>query len=175
MKLFANCQWSVTELIHLNHWIELHFYRKYISSAATGSTLNFLPSSVLSTILLFPYLEIEQEVVLENEVNLYKYVFPPFLKKATLAVIGNIQLLIRLWFQNIEVWTCKFEPLLYCTLCITFEMLTSKRVYYWNGSLNELKSYIEDNLCWKGVWKSPGGDVKQFVNTKYSFKWVNVS
>jgi hypothetical protein len=50
-------------------------------------------------------------------------------------------------------------------------MLTSKRVYYWNGSLNELKSYIEDNLCWKGVWKSPGGGVKQFVNTKYSFKW----
>ncbi len=50
-------------------------------------------------------------------------------------------------------------------------MLTSKRVYYWNGSLNELKSYTEDNLCWKGVWKSPGGDVKQFVNTNYSFKW----
>ncbi|CAB4013964.1 Hypothetical predicted protein, partial [Paramuricea clavata] len=25
-------------------------------------------------------------------------------------------------------------------------MLTSKRVYYWNGSLNELKSFIEDNL-----------------------------
>ena len=50
-------------------------------------------------------------------------------------------------------------------------MLTSKRVYYWNGSLNELKAYTEDNLCWKGVWKSPGGDVKQFVNTKYSFKW----
>jgi hypothetical protein len=50
-------------------------------------------------------------------------------------------------------------------------MLTSKRVYYWNGSLNELKSYIEDNLRWKGVWKSPGGGMKQFVNTKYSFKW----
>ena len=49
-------------------------------------------------------------------------------------------------------------------------MLTSKRVYYWNGSLNELKSFIEDNLCWKGVWKPPGGGVKQFVNTKYSFK-----
>ena len=39
----------------------------------------------------FAYLEIENEIVVKNEVNLYKYVFPPFLKKPTLAVIGNIQ------------------------------------------------------------------------------------
>lgn len=40
----------------------------------------------------FPYLEIEQEIVTnKTQVNLYKYIFPPFLKKPTLAVIGNIQ------------------------------------------------------------------------------------
>lgn len=40
----------------------------------------------------FPYLDVEAEIIKAgNEVNLYKYVFPPFLKKPTLAVIGNIQ------------------------------------------------------------------------------------
>lgn len=39
----------------------------------------------------FPYLEIEEEILHENKVNLYKYVFPTFLKQHTLAVIGNIQ------------------------------------------------------------------------------------
>lgn len=39
----------------------------------------------------FPYLEIEKEILNKNEVNLYKYVFPPFLKKSSLAIIGNVQ------------------------------------------------------------------------------------
>jgi dimethylaniline monooxygenase (N-oxide forming) len=58
-----------------------------------GSTVNNLDAVIFCTgyDMRFPYLEIEQEMVLKNEVNLYKYVFPPFLKKATLAVIGNIQ------------------------------------------------------------------------------------
>ena len=58
-----------------------------------GSTVNDLDAVIFCTgyDMRFPYLEIEQEMVLKNEVKLYKYVFPPFLKKPTLAVIGNIQ------------------------------------------------------------------------------------
>ena len=58
-----------------------------------GSTVDNLDAVVFCTgyDMRFPYLEIEQEIVARNEVNLYKYVFPPFLKKPTLAVIGNIQ------------------------------------------------------------------------------------
>ena len=58
-----------------------------------GSTVDNLDAVVLCTgyDMRFPYLEIEQEIVARNQVNLYKYVFPPFLKKRTLAVIGNIQ------------------------------------------------------------------------------------
>ena len=33
-------------------------------------------------------------------------------------------------------------------------MFTSERAYYGNGPLNVLKSFIEDNLCWKGIWMS---------------------
>jgi dimethylaniline monooxygenase (N-oxide forming) len=58
-----------------------------------GSTVNNLDAVIFCTgyDMRFPYLEIEEEVVLKNEVKLYKYVFPPSLKKPTLAVIGNVQ------------------------------------------------------------------------------------
>lgn len=40
----------------------------------------------------FPYLEIEHDIVKpENQIQLYKYVFPPLLEKPTLAVVGNVQ------------------------------------------------------------------------------------
>ena len=58
-----------------------------------GSTVNNVDAVIYCTgyDMRFPYLEIEQEILSENKVNLYKYVFPPFLKQPTLAVIGNIQ------------------------------------------------------------------------------------
>lgn len=40
----------------------------------------------------FPYLEIEQDIIKPgNQVQLYKYMFPPFLENPTLAVVGNVQ------------------------------------------------------------------------------------
>ena len=58
-----------------------------------GSTVNNIDAVIFCTgyDMRFPYLEIEKEMLLRNEVKLFKYVFPPFLKKPTLAVIGNIQ------------------------------------------------------------------------------------
>lgn len=58
-----------------------------------GSTVENVDTIIFSTgyDMRFPYLEIEEEILHENKVNLYKYVFPPFLKQQTLAVIGNIQ------------------------------------------------------------------------------------
>ena len=58
-----------------------------------GSTVDKLDAVIFCTgyDMRFPYLEIEPDIVAKNHVNLYKYVFPPFLKKPTLAIIGNIQ------------------------------------------------------------------------------------
>lgn len=58
-----------------------------------GSEVNNLDVVIFCTgyDMRFPYLEIEPEILVENKVNLYKFVFPPFLKRPTLAVIGNIQ------------------------------------------------------------------------------------
>ncbi|XP_028396567.1 dimethylaniline monooxygenase [N-oxide-forming] 5-like [Dendronephthya gigantea] len=58
-----------------------------------GSTISNLDAVIFCTgyDMRFPYLEIEPEILMENKVNLYKFVFPPFLKRTTLAVIGNVQ------------------------------------------------------------------------------------
>ena len=50
-------------------------------------------------------------------------------------------------------------------------MLTSKLQYFWDGSLQELKSFVYDKLDLKGKWFSPGGEVKLFVISNVSFKW----
>ena len=50
-------------------------------------------------------------------------------------------------------------------------MLTSKREYFWNGSLNELNSFVETNLGLSGKWTSPGGHVKLFTNLNFRLKW----
>ena len=39
----------------------------------------------------FSILDIEKEILCDNQVSLYKFVFPAMLEKQTLAVIGNIQ------------------------------------------------------------------------------------
>ena len=35
-----------------------------------------------------------------------------------------------------------------------FKMLTNKKEYFWNGSLSELKSFVENNLGLSGKWTS---------------------
>jgi hypothetical protein len=39
-------------------------------------------------------------------------------------------------------------------------MLVSKIEYYWQGTLRELKLFVEANLKLQGKWSSPGGEVK---------------
>jgi hypothetical protein len=53
------------------------------------------------------------------------------------------------------------------------KMLISKVEYYWQGSLNELKSFVETNLKLQGEWSSPGGVVKLFTDssTNLIIKW----
>ena len=50
-------------------------------------------------------------------------------------------------------------------------MLTSKLQYSWDGSPQELKSFVYGQLGLNGKWSSPGGEVKLFVNLNVSFKW----
>ena len=49
-------------------------------------------------------------------------------------------------------------------------MLTSKLQYSWDGSPQELKSFVYGQLGLIGKWSSPGGEVKLFVNSNVSFK-----
>jgi hypothetical protein len=43
-------------------------------------------------------------------------------------------------------------------------MLVSKIEYYWQGTLSELKLFVETNpLKLQGKWSSPGGEVKLFT------------
>ena len=46
-------------------------------------------------------------------------------------------------------------------------MLTSKKEYLSNGSVSELKSFVEINLGLSGKWTSPGGEVKLFTNVNF--------
>ena len=52
-------------------------------------------------------------------------------------------------------------------------MLVSKIEYYWQGTLSELKLFVETNLKLQGKWSSPGGEVKLFTasTTNLSIKW----
>jgi hypothetical protein len=52
-------------------------------------------------------------------------------------------------------------------------MLISKIEYYWQGTLSELKLFVEPNLKLKGKWSSPGGEVKLFTasTTNQRIKW----
>ena len=54
-------------------------------------------------------------------------------------------------------------------------MLTSKKEYFWNGSLSELKSFVENNLGLSGKWTSPGGEVKLFANANFRMRWQGSS
>ena len=54
-------------------------------------------------------------------------------------------------------------------------MLTSKKEYFWNGSVRELKSFVENDLGLSGKWTSPGGEVKLFTNTDFRLKWQGSS
>ncbi|CAB4005718.1 Hypothetical predicted protein [Paramuricea clavata] len=46
-------------------------------------------------------------------------------------------------------------------------------IYLWNGSLTELKCFVEQILKLQGKCSSPGGDVKLFCDneSKFSIKW----
>ena len=54
-------------------------------------------------------------------------------------------------------------------------MLTSKKEYFWDGSLSELKSFVKNNLGLSGKWTSPGGEVKLFTNANFRLKWQGSS
>ena len=43
--------------------------------------------------------------------------------------------------------------------------------YWWTGSLDELKQFVDENLEIKGKWTSPGGNVKLFNATDIVIKW----
>ena len=45
--------------------------------------------------------------------------------------------------------------------------------YWWTGSLDDLKQFVDKNLEIKGKWSSPGGNVKLFTATDSNFviKW----
>jgi hypothetical protein len=42
-------------------------------------------------------------------------------------------------------------------------MLVSEIEYYWQGTLSELKLFVEANLKLQGIWSSPGGEFKLFT------------
>ena len=52
-------------------------------------------------------------------------------------------------------------------------MLISKIEYYWQGTLSELKLFVETNLKLQGKWSSQGGEVKLLTSstTNLSVKW----
>ena len=54
-------------------------------------------------------------------------------------------------------------------------MFASKKEYFWNGSLSELKSFVENNLGLSGKWTSPGGEVKLFANANFRMRWQGSS
>ena len=45
--------------------------------------------------------------------------------------------------------------------------------YWWTGSLDELKQFVDENLEIKGKWTSPGGNVKLFnaTDSDIVIKW----
>ena len=51
------------------------------------------------------------------------------------------------------------------------------KFYRWNGSLDELKSFVEQQLKLHGSWTSPGGETKVFRSEESDFiiKWYGVS
>ena len=42
---------------------------------------------------------------------------------------------------------------------------------YWDGTLCKLKQFVSEELNLSGTWKSPGGEVKQFISCSLSLKW----
>ena len=40
-----------------------------------------------------------------------------------------------------------------------------------NGSLKNLKLFVQSDLSIEGQWSSPGGEVKQFTSKYYTLKW----
>ena len=53
----------------------------------------------------------------------------------------------------------------------TTSILYSENKFSWEGSLDELKAFVQHELKLRGKWTSPGGEVKLF----YQFTGVNVS
>ena len=51
------------------------------------------------------------------------------------------------------------------------------KFYRWNGSLDKLKSFVEQQLKLHGSWTSPGGETKVFRSEQSDFiiKWYGVS
>jgi hypothetical protein len=46
--------------------------------------------------------------------------------------------------------------------------------FVWDGNLDELKEFVQDDLqLLNGKWSSPGGEVKLFTNPTFAFKWYN--
>jgi hypothetical protein len=48
--------------------------------------------------------------------------------------------------------------------------------FVWDGNLDELKEFVQDDLqLLNGKWSSPGGEVKLFTNPTFAFKWYGTT
>ena len=49
--------------------------------------------------------------------------------------------------------------------------------FVWNGSITQLKRFVNEELHLCGSWKSPGGDIKQFTNEASDtiLKWLGTN
>ena len=54
----------------------------------------------------------------------------------------------------------------------TASLLYSENEFSWEGSLDELKAFVQNELKLRGKWTSPGGEVKLFTGVNVSVKWL---
>ena len=47
----------------------------------------------------------------------------------------------------------------------------SGKEFAWQGSLDQLKDFLNYSLKFEGKWTSPGGDVKLVTNCDYIVRW----
>ena len=48
----------------------------------------------------------------------------------------------------------------------------SKEIFKWNGSLEDLKSFVELILKWKGTWKGKKGKKQNFQDNEITLHWT---
>ena len=59
---------------------------------------------------------------------------------------------------------------------VTPRLHFNRNEFVWDGNLDELKQFVQDDLqLLNGKWSSPGGEVKLFTNPTFVFKWYGTT